>query len=78
MQTKDANLAIKVFQNKLKEIEDEITSLSTVKTILNTFIGQLNNSLSLKVKLSLLNDESMLKIVDALSVTKTILRRKSQ
>lgn len=70
LQTKDANLAIKVFQNKLKEIEDEITSLSTVKTILNTFIGQLNNSLSLKVKLSLLNDESMLKIVDALSVTK--------
>lgn len=70
LQTEDVNLAIKVFQNKLKEIGDEITSLSIIETHLNTFISQLNNSASLKVKLNLLNDKSILKIVDALTFTK--------
>lgn len=70
IENEDAMSALEVFCSNLKEIEDEIIALSTIKSILDTFINRLNESISQKVKLDLLNDESILKIVDSLTVRK--------
>jgi len=70
LKNEDEVLAMEVFQTNVSEIEDEITALSTIKSILNTFVGTLNESVSKRIKLDLFGDESILKIVDALTVTK--------
>lgn len=66
----DTTVVIEAFRQNVNEIEHEITALSTIKTILNTFINRLNEKANLKIKLDLLNDQSILKIVDSLTVTK--------
>jgi len=66
----DAVMALEVFRNNLSEIEHEISALSTIRSILSTLIKQINNSTTAQIKLNLLGDEVILKIIDTLSVTK--------
>ena len=73
----DAVLALQVFQNNLNEIDEEITALSTNKSILVNFISHLNKSVSAPVKLDLFGEESILKIVDTLAITKINLKEKN-
>ena len=70
LENQDALLAIEVFQSNLKDIEEEITALATIKSILKTFIKQLNKSVTAKININLLEDKSMLQLVEALTVTK--------
>ena len=70
LEKQDALLAIDVFQSNLEEAEEEITALETIKAILNTFINKLNKGISTKINLNLLEDKSMLKLVESLTVTK--------
>lgn len=66
----DAILAIEVFKKNIEEINDEIAALSTIKSVLSTFIENLGYAVSEKTKLNLLGDENILKVVEALTVTK--------
>ncbi|MEA4890431.1 MAG: effector binding domain-containing protein [Clostridiaceae bacterium] len=66
----DAVLALQVFQNYVRELDDELASLSQIKTIIQTLIHVLNKNIPTPVKLEFLNSESMLKMVDTLIVTK--------
>ena len=59
--------AIEIFQQKLNETEDEITALSVIKSIIQSFISKLNID---NRELQLLDDESLLEIVDSLTVSK--------
>lgn len=70
LQQEDSMLALQVFEQNVAEIEDELIALSTIKSILHTFIERLNQSAPSNVELDLLNDEALLKIVDSLTVTK--------
>jgi DNA gyrase inhibitor GyrI len=54
----------------VQEIDDEINALSTIKSILNTFINRINENISVKLNFEFLKDDAILKIVDSLSVTK--------
>jgi DNA-binding transcriptional MerR regulator len=63
----DAAVAIDAFERKLSEIEDEITALSTIRNIIRAFIDKLNLN---GAKIALLDDESLLDVVDALTVSK--------
>lgn len=58
---------ITAFQQNLWEIEDEITSLATIKEIITKLLAKLNLE---NDGLRLLDDESLLEIVDSLTVTK--------
>ncbi len=60
-------LLIEAFEKNLNEIEDEITALSTIKSVIQTFIIRINTE---NVKLQLLDDESLLEIVDSITVSK--------
>jgi DNA-binding transcriptional MerR regulator/DNA gyrase inhibitor GyrI len=65
--TENTALAIEIFQQNLSEIEDEITALDTIKSVIQSFIERLNSK---NTKLQLLDDESLLEIVDSLTTTK--------
>lgn len=67
LQMDDVALTIEVFQQNLNEIEDEITALSTIKSVIQAFVERLNIQ---NAKLKLLDDESLLEIVDSLTVSK--------
>lgn len=59
--------AIEVFENNLSEITDEITALSTIRSIIKSFIEKLNLN---ETTLALLDDENLLVIVDSLTISK--------
>ena len=63
----DVEIAIEAFERNLAEIEDEITALSTIRDIIITFVEKLNIG---GAKLTLFDDESLLEVVDALTVSK--------
>jgi DNA-binding transcriptional MerR regulator len=67
LKSENVALAISTFQQSLSEVEDEIMALTTIKRILQSFIERLNIT---DVKLNLLDDESLLEIVDSLTVSK--------
>jgi DNA-binding transcriptional MerR regulator len=69
--TENTALAIEVFQQNLNEIGDEITALTTIKNVIKSFIERLNiQNEKLQLPLQLLDDESLLEIVDSLTASK--------
>lgn len=55
------------FEHSLSEIEHEISALSTIRSVIKSFTKKLNLS---SEKLALLDDESLLEIVDSLTISK--------
>lgn len=67
MQSADARVAIEAFERSLIEIEDEMTALSTIRSVIKAFIDHLNLGSAI---FALPEDEGLLEIVDALTVSK--------
>ena len=67
LQSENTAKLIEVFQQSLEEIGDEITALTTIKNVIQSFIEHLNMN---NTKLQLLDDESLLEIVDSLTTSK--------
>lgn len=67
LQSEDARVAIDAFERNLLEIEDEITALSTIRSVTKTFIEHLNIH---NDAFALPDDEGLLEIVDSLTVSK--------
>ena len=65
---------INAFQQNLAEVDDEITALSTIREIINSFITRLNESIHQDIKLNLLDDTTLLEAVDALTIQKIPLK----
>lgn len=65
---------IETFCQNLNEVNDEITALSTIKAILNTFISRLQENTRLDIKVNLLDDLSILDMADSLTMAKTALK----
>ena len=66
LKSEDAVIAIRAFEQNLGEIEDEITALTTIRSITRTLLEQLRQ----QKKLRLLNDKRLLELVDSLTVSK--------
>ena len=60
-------VAIEAFESNLVEIEDEITALSTIRSIVKVFIEHLNLGSGM---FEVLDDEGLLEIADSLTVSK--------
>lgn len=67
IKSETAVTVIHTFQQSLSEVEDEITALTTIKSILQSFIERLNIT---DVRLNFLDDENLLEIVDSLTISK--------
>ena len=58
---------IEIFKQNISKLDEEITALSTLKSILIRFINELQEKADVYLKLELLNDKTMLAIVSTLS-----------
>ncbi|AZS15089.1 MerR family transcriptional regulator [Paenibacillus lutimineralis] len=67
LQSAEARVAIEAFERNLADIEDEITALSTIRSVIKAFVEYLNLR---GAKFSLPDDASLLEVVDSLTVSK--------
>ena len=67
LKSEDTTVAINTLRQNLSEIEDEITALSTIKSVIQAFLERLHLQ---NDALRLLDDESLLEIVDSLTASK--------
>jgi DNA-binding transcriptional MerR regulator len=67
LQSEEARVAIDAFERNLADIEDEITALSTIRSVIKSFVEYLNLR---GAKFALPDDESLLEVVDSLTVSK--------
>ena len=74
LQSEDTTAIINAFQQNLAEVDDEITALSTIREIINSFIIRLKESINQDIKLNLLDDASLIEAVDALTVRKSAVK----
>jgi DNA-binding transcriptional MerR regulator len=58
---------IEIFKQNISQLDEEITALSTLKSILMRFVDELQEKADVFLKLEILNDKTMLAIVSTLS-----------
>lgn len=67
LQSADVRIAIEAFERNLIDIEDEITALSTIRSVIKAFVERLNLGSPI---FALPDDEGLLEIVDSLTVSR--------
>ena len=67
LENADVRVAIETFERNLADIEDEITALSTIRSVVKAFIEHLSLGSAI---FALPDDEGLLEIVDSLTVSK--------
>ncbi|MGF7048110.1 DNA-binding transcriptional MerR regulator/DNA gyrase inhibitor GyrI [Paenibacillus sp. DS2015] len=77
LQTEETTIALEVFQAKINELSDEITALSTIKSILAEFITHLKENVEVNINPRLLADEPLLMLMDTLSISKNNLKEET-
>ena len=68
---------IEVFQRHVGELNEEISSLSAIRDILNGFIKTLEKQTNIKVTFDLLNDESVSNIISSLKLPKNYIKEEN-
>lgn len=58
---------IEIFKQNISKLDEEVTALSTLKSILLRFVGELQEKADVYLKLDLLKDKTMLALVSTLS-----------
>ena len=66
----DAAVIIDIFKQNIDELDDEITTLSIVKSMLSQFVEKLLEATQIKLALDFMSDEAVLSIIETLSFTK--------
>lgn len=72
----DAMAALDIFEQSISEVDEEITALSTIKTILKRFVSELQQKADISIHLDVLTDPSMLPLIDSLSISKHQIKEK--
>lgn len=62
--------AIEIFQQNISELDDEITTLTTIRQVLKGFITKLNESMQTNIEPDLLQNVDALKVIEPLSLSK--------
>ena len=76
LDNQDAVAVIEIFKQNIGELDEEITALSTLKSILTRFVDELQEKVDVYLKLDLLNDKTMINLVDSLSFAKHKIKEK--
>ncbi len=61
---------VEIFQENISELNIEISALTTIKSILESLVSRLNENQKINIKLDLLQDDYILKIVEPLNLIK--------
>ncbi len=67
LNNQNAVVVIEIFKQNIIEIDEQITALSAVRSILTRFVDDLQEKADVHLKLDILNDKTMLAVVSALS-----------
>lgn len=70
----DAVNVIEVFERNISELDEQITALSTVKSILSRLVHELHEKANMRLQLDYLSDNSVFALVDSISLPKNILQ----
>jgi len=70
LESPEINRIIAIFHDSVKELNDELTALHTIKDILNLFITRLNTVVHSHVKIELFEDAEIMSVMNALSLSK--------
>ncbi len=76
LNNQNAVAVIEIFKQKISELDEEMTALSTLKSILMRFIDELQEKADIHLKLELLNDKTMFAIVSTLSFSENKIKEK--
>ena len=66
----DAVNVIEIFERNISELDEQITALSTVKSILSRLVHELHEKANMRLQLDYLGDNSVFAIVDSISLPK--------
>lgn len=69
LQKPDAIVAIEIFQKNIIELDDEITALSTIKSILLRFVDELQKTADIQIYHLITQDDTILASIESLSLT---------
>jgi DNA-binding transcriptional MerR regulator/DNA gyrase inhibitor GyrI len=61
---------IEIFQKNIAELNDQITALNTIRDVLKIFVSRLNESTGTTIKLDLLRDADIIKVVEPLTLSR--------
>jgi DNA-binding transcriptional MerR regulator len=61
---------IEIFHENIAELDQEITALTTIRGVLQIFLTRLNEHRKANIKLDLLQDNDMLKLIETLTLSK--------
>ena len=65
---RDAVTVIEIFKQNINQLDEKITALSSVKSILEHFVNDLHEKANVHVTLDLLNDKTMIAVAESLSI----------
>lgn len=68
---------IDVFEQNIRELDGQMTALSTVKSILSRLVRELQEKANLNLQLDYLGDSSVFAVVDSISFPKNILQEET-
>ena len=63
----DATQLLEVFERNIRDLDEEVTALSTVRSILSRLAQELRDKANVQMRLDWINDSSAIALVDALS-----------
>ena len=66
----NAAVIVDILKQNIEELDDEITTLATVKTILNQFVTRVQETAQIQLALDFTSDEEVLSAIEAISFTK--------
>lgn len=70
----DAVSVIDIFERNISELDEQITAVSTVKSILSRLVRELREKANMRLQLDYLGDSSVFAIVDSISFPKNTLK----
>ena len=73
-ENRDAESVIDVFERNISALDEEITALSTLRSILNNLARELREKANVRLHLDLLGDSSVLAIVESISLPNNIIQ----
>lgn len=61
---------MEIFQRNIAELNDEITALDTIRSVLKIFVSRLNEGTGTTIKLDLLGDADIIKVIEPLTLSR--------
>ena len=74
LQSEETQVALNVFQGKIRELSGEIQALSAIKAVLHEFVVHLSEHAEVRITPGYLSEASLLQVIDALPAAKNNLK----